>query len=313
MDQKLPKKPSNQSLVHSSVQGPSTLTYHPPRLQSMMTCGLMGCLLSAIGLLVASFAGLTFAKNRFEKLVCDIPVIRFCHEEPGYGVGLPTIDEIRAVGWLETLEVDFSTTVKVTNRRGTKPFQADEVLTYNACGRTAAGVDLERLDEQDVKISKTVSGDVITYTIAITLPQAEVLAVNPADGTFTIDPVLNVPTISEYPLEEDRSAEILLACNDDIVWDVPSGFDKTPSLMRDAEEQAMIQFRAFAEEGYVLDLAQQNAKSELERFLKLAGYKDVIFAEPEKPVSEPEGLFERLGQSWGQIEEILTPEPEDEQ
>ena len=53
--------------------------------------------------------------------------------------------------------------------------------------------------------------------------------------------------------------------------------DQTPELIRDAEEQAMIQFRAVAEEGYILDQAQQNAKRELGRFLKLAGYTAVEF------------------------------------
>jgi hypothetical protein len=313
MDQQLPEKPSNQSPTHSSVQRPLTVTdTHQPSL--IIPGVLAGCLLSAIVIIVVSVAGITFAKNWFKELICDLPVLHLCDNGPDIVVGPPTIDEIRALGWLESLEVDFATTVKVTNRRGTWPFETDEILIYNVCGCATAGVDLEKLEEQDVKISKKVIGDVIMYTITMTLPQAEVLAVNPADGTSITEPVLKVPAIPEYSLEDDNKAEILLACNKDIVWDVPFGYDPTPSLVRDAEEQALIQFRAFAEEGYVLELAQQNAKRELERFLKLAGYKNVIFAEPiesEEPANPLENVFESLMQPLQDLNEVVTPQPED--
>jgi hypothetical protein len=295
MDRPLPQESPSQSSTNHPTQGPSFSGY-PPQPSSFLSCALVGCLLSAIVIIVVSVAGMTIAKGFFEELVDVIDIFDiFGSREGETTISPPTIEEIRTLGRLDTVEVDFSTAVKVINRRGTWPAQSDEVLVYNVCGRAIAGIDLSNLE-----------GMTSGTTITISLPRAEV---------FSVDPVLDltVPAIPEYPVEEkDRKAEILPACNLDHEWTVPPGMDRTPELIRDAEEQAMIQFRAIAEEGYILDLAQSNAEREMARFLMLTGYERVVFLESEEPISEPEGMFQELGQFLRSLEELAVPGEEEQ-
>ena len=124
---------------------------------------------------------------------------------------------------------------------------------------------------------------------------------------FTVDPTLalNVTETDEHPSgDSDRTVQVLPACNHAYSWTAPLG--RTPELIRVAQEQAMVQFRSIAEEGYVLERAQLNAQTELARFLLFTGYDEVRFVEnPEEPV-EPSGWLEEIMQQleqWQATEE----------
>jgi len=239
-------------------------TERPPDPPGLKSCVVWGCLLTCIALMLFSFAGVTVAKELFKRAVTPLAQI-FERGPEEISVSLPTIEEIRELGRLDTLEINLSTVVTVINPRKLGPLKADEVLVYNVCGIAIAGVELDELEATDV----IVSGSAIT----ISLPSAQV---------FTVDLMLSptVPDTEAYALEtEDRKAQILPTCSQAIEWDVPPFVgEKTPELIRVAEEQAMVQFRAIVEEKRFIDQARRNAEQELKRFLQFAGFEQVQFA-----------------------------------
>jgi len=143
--------------------------------------------------------------------------------------------------------------------------------------------------------------------ITITLPSPEVFSVN-----STLE--LQVDETGERPLgESSRKQEVLPACSYTYKW-THWPAKPTPSIIRDAEEQAEIQFRARAEEKDVLERARHNAEKELARFLIFAGYKDVIFVEPvqlEEPPGPFEDMFEPLRQYLQGLVKAIMPQPEE--
>ena len=286
MDRPLPEKSSNHLPSNHQAQAPSLHDY-PPQPPSCTSCALVGCLLSAIAILGVSLFILIIIKNPCKVLPDPIKGV-LCRERK-VTVSPPNVDEIRALGRLDTVELNLSTVVTVKNRRGW-PIKFDEILVYGVCGRVIAGVNLTKLKDQDVITSGTI--------ITISLPRAEV---------FSVDPTLalNVTETDEHPTgDSDKTVQVLPACNYAYSWTAPIG--RTPELIRVAQEQAMIQFRAIAEEGYILGKAQHNAEKEMARFLMFTGYDEVRFVEnPEEPV-EPSGWLEEMMQQlekWQVTEE----------
>jgi len=253
-----PKKSPDRSLTNRQARG-SLSPDHAPNPPSCASCVLVCCLCLAFIIFVVSVAGLTFAKKQFTTLLDPI--------KDFFGLGPkeivlspPSIDEIRTMGRLDTVEMSLSVVVTVKHDyRG-----PDEKLTYGVCGRIVAGVDLEELTSQDAVINGT--------TITLSLPQAEV---------FSVDPTLvwNVAETEEYQIDK-RKAQILPVCNYTYSWDEAPFRDKTPELIRNAEEQAIIQFKEIAGEGYLLETAQSNAEKEMARFLMLMGYDEVRLVRP---------------------------------
>jgi hypothetical protein len=282
----LPQKPSNQSLLAQSEQEPLR-SVQPPQPPSSTTCALVGCLFSAVVFIGVALAIFTIAKN-----VCAIlpdPAGRILGCNGIIRVREPVIDEIRRLERLDAVELNLSAIVTVRQRH-TFPVPYTEILVYGVCGRAIAGVDLRKLEENDLIISGS--------TITVTLPHAEVFSVDPT-------PTLNVAETDEVLIGDgDRKVKTLEACNQAFDW---TG-GRTPELMKEAQEQAMTQFRAIAEDDSVLERARRNAEKELARFLLFAGYDEVRFIEPEKP----EGIFEQLGKTLLHLYELTVPVPEDQ-
>ncbi len=265
MDRPLPQKTSPPT-----PQPPEpTYTERPPDPPGIKSCAVWGCLLTCIALILFSFAGVTVAKELFKRAVTPLTEI-FKSGPKEISVSLPTIEEIRELGRLDTLEINLSTVVTVINPRKLGPLTSDEVLVYNVCGTAVAGVALDEMKAADV----IVNGNAIT----LSLPSAQV---------FNVDLMLapTVPETEEYTLEtENRKAQILPTCSQAINWDVPPFVgEKTPELIRVAEEQAMVQFRAIVQEKDFLTQARRNAERELGQFLRFAGFERVQFVRSENP------------------------------
>ncbi len=290
MARTLPQKPSNKSLVDHREQEPM-LSGPPPQPPSCMAFVLAGCLLSSIVLIGIALAIFTIIKNPCA--VLPGPARRIFCREIIIRIREPVITEIRKLERLDTVELNLSTIVTVKQKHTLPPYT--EILVYGVCGRAVAGVDLTRLNDSDLLVSGS--------TVTITLPQPEVFSVDPT-------PVLDVAQ-TEMRLVEgsgDRKVKTLQACNHAFSWTRVGG--GTPELIEDAQEQAMIQFRARAEEEDVLERARRNAEKELARLLMFAGYEKVIFIEPPEPVGEPEGVFGQLGRFLQSLGELQLPEPE---
>jgi len=223
----------------------------PPAFAS---CALLGCLLIAFVIMAVSLAGMTIIKSQFTAWL--EPIKDFF----GFGpreiiLTQPSIDEIRLMGRLDTVDLSLSAVVTVEQDH----MIGSEKLVYGVCGRIVAGINLERLANKDMIVNGT--------TITITLPQAEI---------FSVDPTLawNVADTKEYSVGQ-KDAQILPMCNHTYSWDTPPLLDKTPDFVREAKEQAMVQFEKIASE-YVLEHAQSNAEGEMARFLLLLGYDKVV-------------------------------------
>ncbi len=284
LSDKLPGRHQEQELIHLE---------RPPEPPSCMGCVLAGCLLSSIVLVGIALAIFTVIRNPCAVLPGPARRILDCGPIE-IKVRKPVITEIRKLERLDMVELNLSAIVTVKQEHTFPPYT--EILVYGVCGRAIVGVDLAKLQDSDLIVNGS--------TITVTLPPSEV---------FSVDPTLslNVSATDVRLIEgnSDRKAKILQPCNHTFHWTrVGHG---TAELVEDAQRQAMVQFWARAEQEDILERAQDNAKKELARFLLFAGYQEVIFLEPTE-APRPPGLFERLGQSWGQIEEIPTPQPEAE-
>jgi hypothetical protein len=240
-----------------------SLILKPPPLTSI---ALIGVVLLALVIAFVALAGLTFARDEFSAWLAPLADLLSLGSKE-IVLALPSIDQIRTMGRLDTVDVNLSVVITV-KKRYTGP---DEELTYGVCGHILAGVDLEQMKENNVISDGT--------TITVTLPRAEV---------FSVDPTLvwSVEETEKYATgDEKRKAQVLPVCNHTYSWTTPPLRDKTPELIRVAEEQAVIQFKEIAETGQILQLAQNNAENEMAHFLMLAGYDEVRFVQAEEPGS----------------------------
>jgi hypothetical protein len=159
----------------------------------------------------------------------------------------PAITEIRALADLTTASTTLSTIAEAQQARVGNILY--ERLILIACGRVKAGVDLARLQEQDVRVSAD------RRKVTIRLPQAELL------DTYLIDDSTQPCHTRVY----DRTNLILL----------PSSKD----LEGQARELALKAMRETAVQAGVLKDADRNARIVIERVLKAAGYETVEFVE----------------------------------
>ena len=174
-------------------------------------------------------------------------------------VAPPNIDKIRHIGRLETLERELST---VVHAKRDYTLVDDEELIYGVCGRIVAGVDLSKLTPDDVIIADN--------AITLHLPPAEV---------FTTDLITEwkVSETDMHKVEGNIEAQIVPACDHVYKWSQSTGRDKTPELVTDAQDQALLLFHEMANGPEFLARAQRNAEDTLERLLKAAGYEEVNF------------------------------------
>jgi hypothetical protein len=155
---------------------------------------------------------------------------------------LPTvINQIKPLGQLHTASYFLSTVVDTQMPVGALS-QIQRVLLV-ACGQVEAGVDLSKLQPQDI----ITNGDKVT----IRLPQAEVMVTQLFDDRKCTYVVL-------------REEGVLLPPN--------------TVLETAAREAAVANFKETALANGVLEQARLNAEGEVRRLLTLLGYRDIQFA-----------------------------------
>ncbi len=214
-----------------------------------------GCTIAAIivlGFVVFVIAVILAGGNSLLQTILQAPakIIQLPAPIPTTVV-LPTvINQIKPLGQLRTASYFLSTVVDTSMSVGALS-QRQRVLLV-ACGRVDAGVDLSKLQQQDV----LTSGDKVT----IRLPQAEI---------FT------------QQLFDDRNCTYVVLREEGILL--------PPNLQLEtaAREAAVANFRETALQNGILDEAQTNAQGELRRLLTLLGYRDIQFAPPNAPSVPP--------------------------
>lgn len=150
------------------------------------------------------------------------------------------IHEVRSLARLETIQYSVEKIITAESRQGIFGFLVGDRILFVAHGTVIAGVDLEKLQPDDMRVE-----DGVLY---VTLPEAEVFVAT---------------------LENDQS----------YIYDREQGFltrgdQQLETAARRAAEEEILQ--SAIEDG-ILDQAQLNAENFLYRFFLQLGFPDVIF------------------------------------
>ena len=152
----------------------------------------------------------------------------------------PVITQIKPLGQLHTASYFLSTVVDTQMQIGA--LQQQQRVLLVACGKVDAGVDLSKLQQQDISSS----GDKVT----IRLPKPEI---------FTTQ------------LFDDRNCTYVVLREEGVLL--------PPNMVLEtaAREAAVANFRETALQNDILKQAQTNAEGEVRRLLTLLGYRDIQF------------------------------------
>jgi hypothetical protein len=205
-----------------------------------------GCLLGLAGIIVICMLigiavpsiGSELAQNLFQ---VPAKIIQLPPPTPTIIV-LPTvINQIKPLGQLHTASYFLSTVVDTQMPVGALN-QIQRVLLV-ACGKVDAGVDLSKLEQQNI----ITNGEQVT----IRLPEAEI---------FTSQ------------LFDDRKCTYVVLREEGIL------LPPNTVLETAAREAAVANFKETAMANGILDQARINAENEVRRLLTLLGYRDIQFA-----------------------------------
>ncbi len=151
------------------------------------------------------------------------------------------ISEIRALARLETIQYSVEKVITAEQGQGTFSFLFGDKLLFVAHGVVIAGIDMEKIGPQDLRLENGV--------LYVTLPPAEVFIA-------TLD--------NEKSYVYDRETGILT-----------NGVQDLETLARQAAEQEIL--NAALEDG-ILDQAERNAEIYLQKFFEALGFENVIMA-----------------------------------
>ena len=150
------------------------------------------------------------------------------------------VHEVRSLARLETIKFSLEKIITAETRQGVFEWLVGDRLIFVAHGEVIAGIDLKKLDPEDLEVKAGV--------LYVTLPEAEIF-VTAIDNeqSYVYDRDTGLLTHGEVNLETEarRAAE------------------------REIEKSAL-------EDG-ILELAEQNAISFLDRLFRDLGYPEVIF------------------------------------
>jgi hypothetical protein len=206
----------------------------------------MGCttaLIIVLGFIVVVVVAILSGGNSLLQSVLQAPakIIQLPPPTPTTIV-LPTvINQIKPLGQLHTASYFLSTVVDTSMSVGALN-QRQRVLLV-ACGKVDAGVDLSKLQPQDI----ITNGDRVT----VRLPEPEIFTTQLFDDRRCTYVVL-------------REEGVLLPPN--------------TVLETAAREAAVANFRETALQNGINDQARLNAEGEIRRLLTLLGYRDIQFA-----------------------------------
>jgi hypothetical protein len=153
------------------------------------------------------------------------------------------INEVRALARLETIQYSIEKVLTAEQGQGFFGFLVGDRLLFVAHGVVIAGIDMEKLQPEDLRLE-----DGVLY---VNLPPAEIFIA-------TLD--------NEKSYVYDREQGILS----------PDNFDLETDTRRVAEDE----IRKAAIEDGILDQAQVNAEAYLLKFFNALGYQAVIFEDP---------------------------------
>ncbi len=162
------------------------------------------------------------------------------------------VREVRSLSKLETVVYTVEKVIAAESGQGPLGFLFGDKLLLVAYGQVIAGVDLSKIREQDV----TVTAD---DQVVLTLPPAEVFA---------------------YYLDDEKT----------FVYDRETGvFGLKPDLETAARQAATQEILRAALADGILETADRNARSFLEKFIKGFGFREVVFVQA-TPVPSPPTL-----------------------
>ena len=153
------------------------------------------------------------------------------------------IHQVRALARLETIQYTVEKVITAEIGSGAFEFLNKDRLLLVAHGTVIAGVDLEKLTPEDLRLDGSV--------LMVRLPAAEIF-------------IATLDNDKSYIFERETS---ILRQSD-------------PNLETLARQSAEQEIKKAAIEDGILDIAQQNAESYLIRFFMALGYSDVIFVGP---------------------------------
>lgn len=153
------------------------------------------------------------------------------------------IHEVQALARLETIQYTVEKVIVAEDNQGTLAFLFGDRLLFVAHGTVIAGIDLQKLGPDDLRLENGV--------LYVDLPDAEIFVA-------TLD--------NEASYVYDRDTGLMTRGNPDL-----------ETAARQAAEQ---QIREAALEDGILDLARQNAEYFLAKFFEALGYADTIFLHP---------------------------------
>ena len=150
------------------------------------------------------------------------------------------IHDVRALARLETIQYSIEKVITAEIGQGTFDFLFGDRLIFVAHGVVIAGIDMEKLGPENLQFENG--------ALYVTLPQAEVF-------------IATLDNEKSYVYDRDTGA-------------LTHGDTNLETTARQAAEQEI--YKAAMEDG-ILDLAQQNAETYLEKFFGALGYDNVIF------------------------------------
>ncbi|MEN8241985.1 MAG: DUF4230 domain-containing protein [Chloroflexota bacterium] len=198
--------------------------------------------LFTIGLLliiaVSAFAvvrGIGGASNQFTDFLSATPTITL---DP-----VTIIHEVQSLARLETIHYSLEKVITAETNQDTLGFLFGDKLLFVAHGKVIAGIDLEKLTEEDLEYTEGV--------LYVNLPQAEIfIATLDNDKSYVYDRDTGLLAQNEINLE---------------------------TAARQSAEQAILE--AALEDG-ILEQAQINAENYMVRLLRNLGFPEVVFSTP---------------------------------
>jgi hypothetical protein len=150
------------------------------------------------------------------------------------------VHEVRSLARLETIKFSLEKIITAETRQGVFEWLVGDRLIFVAHGEVIAGIDLNKLDPEDLQVRGGV--------LYVSLPEAEVFVVAiDNEKSYVYDRDTGIFTKGEVDLETE------------------------------ARRAAEVEIENSALDDGILELAAQNAESFLERLFRDLGYPEVIF------------------------------------
>ncbi|MFW6070509.1 MAG: DUF4230 domain-containing protein, partial [bacterium] len=161
------------------------------------------------------------------------------------------VQEVKDLARLETASYGMEKVIRAERGQDVLWGALGETMIFVAHGEVIAGVDLAKMEEEDVQVVDPV-------TVMIYLPEAE---------------IFNVVLDNERSYVADRDTGLLTRAN--------------PQLESEVRRSAQSELEAAAVESDILVRANENAENYMRRFLQGLGFENVIFTDSTPPPAPP--------------------------